>query len=613
MALRRRGERGAGSLIWPGFVDAMTALLLVLMFVLSMFMIVQFVLREEISGKDSALQDLSAQLGALTSQLSLAEQETEYYQAELQSLTGLLDEERQRAADLSSALDEEAAKAAQLSSDLEARILEISALSSSLAQSESQTDELSTLVAVLTDERDAAQVALADLQDRSEALARTENENVGLRAQLAELTAAQAASVDALAAAEQELSATREAAAQELAATRDAAAQELAAARDAAAQELAAARDAAARDLEEVRQAAAQAFDEARAAASRDLAAVQARLDETGAELARAQGALDERDAAAIERDAALEAIRRKLAEAENRERQTELTLGEKIAALELALDKKREEAEETLLLLAAADSKRKELEDQTTSLNETNAEQLETMTRRELAAAFARAQLQSEREISEQGRRAVALLNTQVRQLRNEIAGLRLQLDASEERDAENQVVIQDLGARLNKALAAKVGELQRYRSEFFGRMREALGERSDISVVGDRFVFQSEVLFGTGEARLGVEGRTQLSRLAAAIRDIQDDIPADLDWLLRIDGHTDKVPVSGFGRFRNNWELSQARALSVVDYLINTEGLPAKRLAAAGFGEHQPIDEGDSEEALGRNRRIEMRLTER
>ena len=410
---------------------------------------------------------------------------------------------------------------------------------------------------------------LTDLRERSEALAQTESENVALRTQIATATAdrdAAAAEVEAMrlelettrTTAAQDLDAVREAAQRELAEAQRLAAEALEAAQNAARLELEATKQASAQELEAAKQAAAQELEAARQAAAQELDASQSALAQTREQLDQAQAALrtaqntvSDRDAQAAERDAAIEAIRRQLAEAENRERQTELTLGEKIAALELALDKKREEAEETLLLLAAADAKRKELESETASLTDRNAEQVATMTRRDLASAFARAQLQNEREISQQGRRAVALLNTQVRQLRNEIAGLRLQLDASEERDAENQVVIQDLGARLNKALAAKVGELQRYRSEFFGRMREALGDRSDIRVVGDRFVFQSEVLFRTGEARLGVEGRTQLSRLAAAIREIQDDTPEDVDWLLRIDGHTDKVPVSGFGRY--------------------------------------------------------------
>ncbi|MEO1121232.1 MAG: OmpA family protein, partial [Pseudomonadota bacterium] len=171
---------------------------------------------------------------------------------------------------------------------------------------------------------------------------------------------------------------------------------------------------------------------------------------------------------------------------------------------------------------------------------------------------------------------------------------------------------VIEDLGARLNQALAQKVDELQRYRSEFFGRLRDVIGSRNDIQIVGDRFVFQSEVLFSTGSAELGAAGRRELSRFAGLLRDISSDIPPEVSWILRIDGHTDRVPITG-GIYRNNWELSQARALSVVEFLINQENIPPQRLAATGFGEYQPIDPGNTREAFARNRRIELKLTER
>lgn len=204
-----------------------------------------------------------------------------------------------------------------------------------------------------------------------------------------------------------------------------------------------------------------------------------------------------------------------------------------------------------------------------------------------------------------------VALLNQQLSALRAQLASLQQALEASEAKNKEQQAQIADLGRRLNVALASKVQELKRYRSEFFGRLREALGNRDDIQVVGDRFVFQSEVLFGSGSADLGADGQQQLATLARTLADVAKNIPSDLNWILRIDGHTDSIPINNIN-FRNNWELSSARALSVVENLI-VQGIAPERLAATGFGEYHPIDTGTGPSALRRNRRIEIKLTER
>jgi chemotaxis protein MotB len=201
--------------------------------------------------------------------------------------------------------------------------------------------------------------------------------------------------------------------------------------------------------------------------------------------------------------------------------------------------------------------------------------------------------------------------LNQQLAALRQQLAQLAATLDASEVKSKEQQVQIADLGKRLNAALASKVEELARYRSEFFGRLREVLGDRQDIHVVGDRFVFQSEVLFGMASADLSDSARRQLLPVAQALKQISAKIPSDIEWVLRIDGHTDKRPIST-PQFRSNWELSSARAISVVRFFID-QGIPANRLVAAGFGEFQPLDAHDSEEAYQRNRRIELKLTER
>ena len=219
---------------------------------------------------------------------------------------------------------------------------------------------------------------------------------------------------------------------------------------------------------------------------------------------------------------------------------------------------------------------------------------------------------LESERQVTQRALSQVELLNQQIAALRRQITALEGALEISEVRDRESQTKIADLGRRLNVALAQRVQELARYRSDFFGRLREILGDRPDIRIVGDRFVFQSEVLFDVGSDQISEAGLTELNALAEAVVELEQEIPEDIPWVLRVDGHTDVQPITRTGRFRNNWELSAGRAISVVRFLVD-KGIPADRLVAAGFGEYQPIEEGDSEEAYARNRRIELKLTER
>ena len=220
--------------------------------------------------------------------------------------------------------------------------------------------------------------------------------------------------------------------------------------------------------------------------------------------------------------------------------------------------------------------------------------------------------QLDSEKQMSQRALSQVELLNQQIAALRKQIGALEAALDVSEQRDRESNTKIADLGRRLNVALAQRVQELNRYRSDFFGRLREILSDRENIRIVGDRFVFQSEVLFPSGSDVINPAGQTEMKKLADAIIELQREIPPEINWVLRVDGHTDNIQLSGTGRFRDNWELSSARATSVVKYLI-ANGVPANRLVAAGFGEFQPLDAADTQEARDRNRRIELKLTER
>ena len=218
---------------------------------------------------------------------------------------------------------------------------------------------------------------------------------------------------------------------------------------------------------------------------------------------------------------------------------------------------------------------------------------------------------LESEQKVSEEANAQVTLLNQQLAALRRQIAALNDALEASEKRDKEQKDRIKDLGARLNVALAKRVQELSSYRSDFFGRLRKLLGNRPGIRVVGDRFVFQSEVLFPSGSDILNPAGKIEMAKLASALKEIAAEIPPTINWVLRVDGHTDRQPINT-STFPSNWELSSARAISVVKYLI-TEGVPARRLVAAGFGEFQPLDPTDSQEAFDKNRRIELKLTEK
>jgi chemotaxis protein MotB len=218
---------------------------------------------------------------------------------------------------------------------------------------------------------------------------------------------------------------------------------------------------------------------------------------------------------------------------------------------------------------------------------------------------------LLAEQETSRAARTQVEQLTASIAALREQLAKIAAALDVSELKAKDQQAQIAELGRRLNLALASKVQELARFRSEFFGRLREIIGDRADIRIVGDRFVFQSEVLFAPGNAELGDPAKQRLDPVITALKAISEKIPSDINWVLRVDGHTDRRPISN-AQFPSNWELSAARAISVVRYAVS-QGIPPNRLAAAGFADNQPLDPGAGEEAYRRNRRIELKLTER
>lgn len=221
------------------------------------------------------------------------------------------------------------------------------------------------------------------------------------------------------------------------------------------------------------------------------------------------------------------------------------------------------------------------------------------------------REKLAAQTELSAKSAAQVELLNRQVAALRLQLEEIAASLDLARAQGKAKDVRIEELGKELNLALAQRVNELQRYRSDFFGKLREVLGGRSDIQIVGDRFVVPSELLFASGTDELTPVARQQLDSLATTLSEVASEIPSDVDWVLRIDGHTDRRPIAT-GRFPSNWELSSARAIAIVKYLV-TRGVPANRLSANGFGEFRPLDPGDSEAAYAINRRIEIQLTNR
>ena len=337
---------------------------------------------------------------------------------------------------------------------------------------------------------------------------------------------------------------------------------------------------------------------------------------DTAGQLDQTRQKLSEAEAARLADAAAAQALRERLDKAD-----AELT------ASTLALDEARRKAEETLTLLAAAEAAK-------TDLSQRVDAQTSEAERQKGLLALAQQKLSEQEALSTEEQRRVALLNQQVAQLNDQLGSLRSVLEAAGEDKRAADLRAEDLGRQLNVALVraaeeerkrraleeeartkaeAEARDLARYRSEFFGRLSQILEGREGVRVVGDRFVFSSEVLFPAGEATLSDEGKAQIARVTHLLDQISAEIPPEIDWIIRVDGHTDSQPLSGLGRYRDNWELSQARALSVVRYMVDDLGFAANRLLPAGFADTRPVSTGTSPEALAQNRRIELKLTER
>ncbi len=299
--------------------------------------------------------------------------------------------------------------------------------------------------------------------------------------------------------------------------------------------------------------------------------------------------------------------------------------LSQDVTGKDTALNSLNQQVEELRSLLALERANRAHAETSLLALtatlkdNEASKARLEALLAANAAAAAAKGgaadkasvALDAQKQISAQALAQVAILNQQIAALRSQLAAIQQALDASEAKGKAEDAQIADLGSRLNLALAQKVQELARYRSDFFGRLREILGHRPGIRRVGDRFVFQSDVLFPSGAANLSPAGKTQIDQVASAINELDQEIPPEIPWILRVDGHTDDRPINS-AQFKSNWDLSAARAIAVVEYLI-TKGVDPKRLAAAGFGQYQPVAAGQDPASLSQDRRIELKLTER
>ncbi|MFN3845943.1 MAG: peptidoglycan -binding protein [Paracoccaceae bacterium] len=530
MGLSRRRD---ASIIWPGFVDAVTTLVMVLMFVLTIFTVMQSVLQDTITTQDSELNALTDQVAQLADALGLERARVGVLQAEVGGLRSDL-----------AASEAESVRQAAL----------IAGLTGQLASAEARVASFEAQVATLLAERDAARGQVADLTVTA-----------------AELDAARAAVISE---------------------------------RDALQLALAKARDEVDASAEEARLAAAR-----REALEALIADLRAKGAADAVALTAAQAQLSDAEAARLVDAAALDALRGRLTASDDA-----------LAAMTLALEEQRKRAEETLLMLAAA---------QTDA-----AKAAADGDQRAAALAQAERALSTEQEKTIEAAKRVALLNEQIAALRGQLGSLQAVLNEARDKDATAQVQLEALGSQLNTALAqvaseqrrraaleeaerkrleAEKADLEKFRSEFFGQLSVLLSGRQGVRVVGDRFVFSSEVLFKPGAADLAPEGQAQIAGVVEILNDVRTQIPDEIDWIIRVDGHTDNVPLSGAGAFADNWELSQARALSVVRYMQDSLGFPPDRLAATGFGEYRPVVMGNDEASRQQNRRIELKLTER
>tara|TARA_R110002051_G_scaffold93824_2_gene163620 strand:+ start:38571 stop:40709 length:2139 start_codon:yes stop_codon:yes gene_type:complete len=712
MALSRRSSGRFQNAIWPGFVDAMTGLLLVLMFVLTIFMVIQFVLRETITGQASELNELAAEITSLAAALGLQEDNSATLAQNLANASQAALEQRDLIDRLTQEREQTSAALVAAQNQITGFEVQVAGLLAQRTEATAQISDLQADQARLISEQEALNLALAQARTeidagveaarlaaaRREALealvADGETQISDLEAQkLVDAVAAEALR-DRLKSADTELTAmtlTLEQKRREAEETLT-----LLAAANAASQDLDMKLAAALLAQQNAENDLTRALNDGSNLDARLLAALGLQ-ETTAAELAQARAQLDAATgraedlttqlAAALtdntQSQDALAAARAALDAALAEGQKTEIEIQEQLAAAVLAKQALASELAAVAASGEASETERRSLEDRlaaallanqdlqarvsSLSVASTDTENDRAELRAQLANALAQmaaAQAQAttqmtaqerqaallsaanialsdEQALSAQSQRQVALLNEQVAELRTQVGTLQTLLDLAENEDVEANVQIQALGAQLNTALArvaaeerrrlaleqaerarleeeaarltAEAQNLARFKSDFFGQLRDVLEGQDRVRIDGDRFVFSSEVLFEPGSATLSELGRGEIANIAQILRAISNDIPPGIDWVIRVDGHTDNVPLSGTGQYRNNWELSQARALAVVLYMVNSLDIPPERLSANGFGEYQPLNTDNTPAARAQNRRIELKLTER
>ena len=560
MLTRRSGERFTAN-IWPGFVDAMTAILLILMFILSIFMIVQSVLRDTISSQKIELDEQQTELSQLGNNLE-----------DLKNELGMLRNEKSNLQTLSS--EQKVLLTAQ-EAELEEKINLLSKLRNDIKGAETKITDFKSQIASLIAER-------LEL-----------NENIKIQ---------------------------REKTSKEFS-KREAAELALATARDTISKKI---------SKEQIMAASNEALEQLVEKLKFENQSLENLTEEKDIELSMVKEKMESinEDLTDVEKQRVMEQYAIRNLQENLMENKEELAL------ITLTIEEERKKALETLKLLAASREAQKILKEQAAKFEKKLSGNNNILKEKDLALREARLRLSLEEEKAKASIQEVASLTMQTNSLKERLKELTGILDATIEKDFSNNVEIKSLGAKLNAALAKVASEqkiraqleanerkrlenekkdLQEYRSVFFGRLKKILGDIEGIDIVGDRFMFSSEVLFDRGSADIGVAGKLQLDTISKVLKDISLKIPEDINWVLRVDGHTDKIPVSQNSVFLDNWELSQARSLSVVKYMINTHEINPKRLSAAGFGEYQPISSSESKAALAKNRRIEFKLTER
>ena len=685
MALSRRtGVRFQAS-IWPGFVDAMTGLLLVLMFVLTIFMVMQFVLQETIKGqgtaldelnlditqKDDQLNDLSGQILALGEALGLERATAEDLRKQVAVLDASLLESQatgvSRLALISTLTAERDARVSDLAdatakiTDFEIKVgkllalqqkaksqigdfeLQVMRLQDKNLEAEAEISYFNTQVAVLLAKNSRAESEITNYETKVASLLQQQLEAAGqiseFEAQLTLLVAQSMEDKELMTALEDEVvtlknqkeasitkisefeSRVRQLLAEQV--TEQGVVAKISEERASLQQSLLAAQATIKAQLEKVALGEKQAelLDEMIADLRLQNQAKSDNLSDALALVATQQDqvtALTEKEIERLAEAAATEQLRKNFE-----------TSQAALSSLTLQLNEQRKQAEETLALLAAA----KRTEEVNFNKNLTKVDKLKAL------LAVAQTELSNTKEISTEAQRQMTLLSLEVAELRAQIGGLQSILGDFRRRDEANKVEITNLGGELNLALAQVASEerknrllqeaesdrlskeaerlalvaktLEQYKSEFFGRMRLLLEGRDGVSIVGDRFVFSSEVLFASGRADLTLEGQREIAKITEVLKGITSEMPDDLDWILQVDGHTDDLAITGGIEFRNNWELSQARALSVVLFMVNAKGMDPRRLSANGFGEFQPLNKDNTSVARAQNRRIELKLT--